>query len=241
MTDTVLASLLAALVAALGGLLVPVVLAQLPAPEPPTTPLPEGEEPPVAYAVLAARPGLGWRCALVSAVLGALVGATQGLDWPLVWLAPLVPVAVGLAHVDWHTRLLPRRVVVPATLAVLAAVVVVGLVTDQRDALVRALVAMVVVRSFFWVLWFVHASGLGFGDVRLAALVGLVLGWEGWGAVALGLWSGFVALGVPGVLLALVRRDLALVRKAYPFGPAMLAGALVGLVWGTALGARLWG
>ncbi|WP_307853837.1 A24 family peptidase [Nocardioides palaemonis] len=241
MNDTVLASLLAALVAALGGLLVPFVLAQLPEPEPPSTPLPEGETPPPPYAELAARPGLGWRCAVVAGVLGGVVGATQGLVWSLVWLAPLVPVAVALAFVDWHTRLLPRRIVVPATLAALAAVLVVGLATDQRDALVRAVVAMVVARSFFWVLWFVHATGLGFGDVRLAALVGLVLGWEGWGAVALGLWSGFVALGVPGVLLALVRRDLTLVRKAYPFGPAMLAGALVGLVWGTALGARVWG
>ena len=103
---------------------------------------------------------------------GALVGAATGWDWPLLWLVPLVPVAVALSYIDWHTRLLPRVVVLPATLAAVVAVAAVGLATGERDALVRALVAMVAVRSFFWVLWFVRSAGMGFGDVRLAALVG---------------------------------------------------------------------
>jgi leader peptidase (prepilin peptidase) / N-methyltransferase len=193
------------------------------------------------YVDLAARPRLGALAALVSLLAGALVGLATGWDWPLVWLVPLVPVAVALSYVDWHTRLLPRVVVLPATLAAAVAVVAVGLATGERDALVRALVAMVVVRSFFWVLWFVRSAGMGFGDVRLAALVGLVLGWVGWGAVAIGVWVGFVGFAVPGLLLAVVRRDRALLKQAFPFGPFMAAGALVGLVWGPALSGVLWG
>ena len=100
--------------------------------------------------------------------------------------------------------------------AAVVAVVAVGLATGERDALVRALVAMVVVRSFFWLLWFVRSAGMGFGDVRLAALVGLVLGWVGWGAVAIGVWVGFVAFAVPGLLLAVVRRDRALLQAGVP-------------------------
>jgi leader peptidase (prepilin peptidase)/N-methyltransferase len=158
-----------------------------------------------------------------------------------VWLVPLVPVLVALSYIDWHTRLLPRLVVLPATLLAAVAVVAVGLATDERDALVRALVALVAVRSFFWLLWFVRSAGMGFGDVRLAALVGLVLGWVGWGTVAIGVWVGFVAFAVPGLLLAVVRRDRSLLKQAFPFGPFMALGALVGLVWGPALSRALWG
>ena len=69
----------------------------------------EADEPPkTLYADIAARPGLAWRSALIAAAAGALLGAATGLDWALLWLVPLTPVAVALATIDWHTRLLPR-------------------------------------------------------------------------------------------------------------------------------------
>jgi leader peptidase (prepilin peptidase)/N-methyltransferase len=211
-------------------------------PEPePAADAPDDEPPKMLYADMAARPGLGWRSALVAAVCGGLLGAATGLDWPLLWLVPLTPVAVALSVIDWHTRLLPRRIVVPATLAAILVVVVVGLATGEREALVRALLAMVVARSFFWVLWFLRSAGMGFGDVRLAAPVGLVLGWIGWGALAIGLWVGFMAFALPAAGLALVRRDRSVLKQSFPFGPFMVVGALVGLVWGTALTERIWG
>ena len=248
-TDTVLAALVAALLAGLGGLLVPRLIARVPEPAPKAAANDEAEraadatdEPAkMLYADIAARPGLVWRSALLSAVAGALLGAATGLDWPLLWLVPLTPVAVALSVIDWHTRLLPRVIVVPATLAAIVVVTVVGLATGEREALVRALVAMVVARSFFWVLWFVRSAGMGFGDVRLAAPVGLVLGWTGWGAVAIGLWAGFMLFVVPALVVLLARRDRSLLKKSFPFGPFMVGGALVGLVWGTALAGRMWG
>lgn len=254
MNDTVLAAVLGALVAGLGGLLVPMLIARVPEPPPKQAPAlevdvePADVEPDVApeppkmlYAVIAARPGLAWRSAIVSAVCGALLGAAIGLDWPLLWLVPLTPVAVALSVIDWHTRLLPRVIVVPATLAAILVVTVVGLATGERETLVRALLAMVLVRSFFWLLWRIHAAGMGFGDVRLAALVGLALGWLGWGVVAIGVWVGFVVFALPGLVLAIARRDRALLRKPFPYGPFMVLGALVGLVWGTRLAGRIWG
>ena len=241
---TVLAALLAALVAGLGGLLVPRLIARVPEPRPAAdAPADEGSDEPAKqrYADIAARPGLGLRSAVVSAVAGGLLGAATGLDWPLLWLVPLVPVGVALSVVDWHTKLLPRVVVLPATVAAIVVVTVVGLATDQREALVRALVAMVVTRSFFWVLWFVRSAGMGFGDVRLAAPVGLVLGWVGWDVLAIGVWTAFVVFALPALVLAILRRDRAMLKKSFPFGPFMVVGALVGLVWGTALAGRIWG
>lgn len=256
MSDTLLAAAVAGVLCGLLGLLVPRLVAAVPEPAPRDAPVEEPtdgdpvedggaqappEDPKPLYADLAARPRLGPLAGLVSLAAGASIGAATGWDWPLVWLVPLVPVAVALSYIDWHTRLLPRLVVLPATLAAVVAVVAVGLATDERDALVRALVAMLAVRSFFWLLWFVRSAGMGFGDVRLAALVGLVLGWVGWGSVAIGVWVGFVAFAVPGLLLAVVRRDRSLLKQAFPFGPFMAAGALVGLVWGPALSRALWG
>lgn len=245
MNDTVLAALVAAVLAGLGGLLVPRLVARVPEPAPKATPDATDEatdEPPkVRYADIAARPRLGRRSAVVSAVCGGLLGASTGPDWPLLWLVPLTPVAVALSVIDWHTRLLPRRIVVPATLAATVVVTAVGLATGERDALVRALLGMVVARSFFWVLWFVRSAGMGFGDVRLAAPVGLVLGWVGWGALAVGIWIGFIAFALPALGLAIARRDRAMLKKSFPFGPFMVIGALVGLVWGTALAGRIWG
>ena len=239
-TDTVLAALVAALLAGLGGLLVPRLIARIP--EPATKGEGPVDEPAkMLYADIAARPGLAWRSALLSGAAGALLGAATGLDWPLLWLVPLTPVAVALSVIDWHTRLLPRVIVVPATLAAVVVVTVVGLATGERDALVRALVAMVAARSFFWVLWFVRSAGMGFGDVRLAAPVGLVLGWTGWGALAIGLWASFMLFVVPALVVLLARRDRSLLKKSFPFGPFMVGGALVGLVWGTALAGRMWG
>ncbi|MCY7401091.1 MAG: A24 family peptidase [Nocardioides sp.] len=251
MNDTALAIAIAAVLTGLGGLLVPALISRVPEPAPkaPATseePVEDAEpvapeNPKARYADIGARPGLGRQSALVSALCGGLLGAATGLDWPLGWLVLLTPFAVALSVIDWHTRLLPRIVVLPATALAIALVTAVGLATGERDALVRALLGMVAVRSFFWILWFIRSAGMGFGDVRLAAIVGLVLGWEGWGALAIGVWVGFVCFALPGLVLAIVRRDRSLMKKPFPYGPFMVVGALFGLVWGTALAERIWG
>ena len=105
MNESLLAALLGLLVAGLGGLLVPALIASVPEPAPkesePDEPDEPAEPPKMLYADIAARPGLRWRSALVSAVSGCLVGAATGLGWPLLWLLPLTPVAVGL----WYRTL----------------------------------------------------------------------------------------------------------------------------------------
>lgn len=242
MSDQLLAALIGLVVCGGLGLLVPRLIAAVPEPEPaPQVEGKEPEQPKRAYADIGAAPGLALRSVAVSAASGVLLGWATGLDWPLLWLVPLVPVAVALSVIDWHTRLLPRLVVIPATLVAVAAVVAVGLATDESDALVRALIGLVAVRSFFWLLWFVRSAGMGFGDVRLAALVGLVLGWVGWGALAIGVWVGFIIFALPGLALAIIKRDRSLLKKPFPYGPFMVIGALGGLVWGPWAAAALWG
>jgi leader peptidase (prepilin peptidase) / N-methyltransferase len=73
----------------------------------------------------------------------------------------------------------------------------------------------------------VYPGGMGFGDVKLAGLLGLYLGWLGWSSVWVGAFAGFLLGGLAGGGLLLAGR--ANRRTTIPFGPAMLAGALLAL------------
>lgn len=229
-----LGALLGAVLSGLLALAVPRLVAALPEPDP-APEVPEGEPPKPTYASLAARRGLLPGSVLAALVGGGLAGGAVGPGWALALVVVAVPVCVALAFIDWHTRLLPSRIVLPATGVLLVLLALEWAVTGEHEGPLRAVIGMVVVRSVFWVLWFIHSAGMGFGDVRLAALLGLVLGRAGWAELAVGAYAGFLLFAVPGLLLALVRWDRRLLKVAYPFGPFMVVGALVGIVLGGSL------
>lgn len=230
------AAAVATLVGAVLGALVPSLVERIPEPDDERHP---DDGPKVPYAVVAAKPGLALQTTVLSGLAGGLVGYAVGWDRVLVGLLPLVPVCVALAVVDQRTRLLPKVVVLPATGVLLALAGVDAALTGDPDDLVRAAIGLVVARSFYWVLWFLHSAGMGFGDVRLAALLGFALAHLGWHEFALGMYSGFLVFALPGLLLALVRWDRGELRAPRPFGPAMIVGALLGVVLGPSLLAGL--
>ena len=257
LTDqVVLVAALAAVACGLLGLLVPVAIAHLPEPEPDPERaelealalggtlterqqrrLAEGPKP--LYADVAATPHLGPVSSVVAAVLAVLVVLAVGVDGDLAVLLPLVPIGVLLAVVDLHTRLLPRAVVSGAVVLALTAALVLWPVSGGPDQLVRAVVGLALGFGLFFVIWFVYPPGMGYGDVRLAGLCGLALAHQGWAEWAVGLYSAFLLFGVPGVLLAVVRRDAGLLRHHFPFGPFLLAGIVVGLLAGGPVADRL--
>ncbi|QVT80367.1 hypothetical protein ENKNEFLB_02762 [Nocardioides aquaticus] len=230
-----------ALLGGAGGAAVPALVRRLPQPDPASLHLPEGEDPPPTYAEVAAAPGLARRTAVVGALAAGLLAWSVGAEPALVGLVAVVPVAVALGAVDLRTRLLPKVLVLPATAWLVAVAAVAALLGGpaETDALVRSLVALVAARTAYWLLWFVRSAGLGFGDVRLAAMVGAGLGQLGWAEVLVGLYAGFLVFGVPGALWALVRRDRSLLRAAYPFGPFLLLGALLGVLLGDVVAGAL--
>jgi leader peptidase (prepilin peptidase)/N-methyltransferase len=83
------------------------------------------------------------------------------------------------------------------------------------------------------VLALLRPGELGLGDVKLAASLGLILGWIGWGHVMLGAFAGFLLGGLFSIGLLATGR--ATRRSHIPFGPFMLAGALVTAAWGAPL------
>jgi leader peptidase (prepilin peptidase)/N-methyltransferase len=192
------------------------------------------EEPKERYDAIADLPGLAWKSAVASAVTAGLVGAKVGWDPILLAVAYLVPVGVALAVVDWRTRLLPTKVIAPSYAVVAGLTVVAGVVSGDWDSLLRAVLGWLVAGGTFFVLWFVYPRGLGYGDVRLSGLLGIVLGYLGWGELLTGVYAGFLLGGVGGLLLSVLR---IVDRKAYPFGPFMLVGAVVGVLLGPGVAA----
>jgi leader peptidase (prepilin peptidase)/N-methyltransferase len=232
------AAAVSALVAATIALALPRAVAALPEPTS-STDVPAGEPPKVPYAELAATRALRVWSPAISAAVAAALGAVLGWRYDLVLLVPVVPMGVVLAYIDWRTRLLPRLLVLPTTAVVVLLGLVGWAVTGSPDDLARACAGMVVTFGLYWLLWWVHASGMGFGDVRLSATLGFVLGHLGWQELLVGGYLPFLLLAVPGLALALVRRDRSLLKTAFPFGPAMLVGALLAALVGEPLVAGL--
>jgi len=247
--STLLAVLVAAVVAGLGGLLVPRLIARIPEVEPDeaapdhpggegdgtvdaTPPAREPEPPPEPFADIAALPGLALWAVVASVVAGVLVGLGVGWTWGLVMWVPLVPVGVALALVDWRTRLLPTYVVRPTGFALVALALLGWGVTQDTAALERSLIGGLVALAFYFMCFFIYPRGLGFGDVRLAGALGVALGWLRWGEWLVGLYSGLLLGGIIGGVLAVLK---VVERKGVPFGPFMLLGALVGLLSGAAV------
>jgi len=171
-----------------------------------------------------------WGRAMVvatAALWGALagrVGAVAVLPAYLVAGAGLVALAV----VDLRHQLLPRRIIVAAGLATLALLAVAALATDDGAALLRAIGCAAGAYLVFAVLRLVSPRSLGGGDVNLAALLGLTLGWRSVDAVIVGLGIGAV-LAAGYALLGLASRRLRL-DAALSYGPFLIAGALLVLL-----------
>jgi leader peptidase (prepilin peptidase)/N-methyltransferase len=165
-----------------------------------------------------------------SAVLATIAGWRLD-DLPLIvplTVAMAVVVLVALAAIDLDVHRLPRLLTWPAypTFAVLLALC--SWRSDDWAALGRAGQAAAASWLFFYVLHRLSRRSLGRGDVTLAGLLGLLLGWFGWSAVLVGLYAAFLLAGVAAGLLLLTRR--ATRRSRIAFGPAMVAGALLVLL-----------
>ncbi len=135
--------------------------------------------------------------------------------------------AVVLAPVDLAVHRLPDRVTVPAAAVCTAALLVDAAALGTWPALLRALLAAAVAGGIALLAALAGPSGLGLGDVKLLALLGLLLGWAGWGVLLAGVFLGL--LTGAGVSLVLVATRRAGWRTPVPFGPPLLLGAALAL------------
>lgn len=170
---------------------------------------------------------------LVEMVTGAVFAAMAArFGWRLELAAFLVLAGalVVLSIIDLRTHRLPRQIIY-VTAALGAPLLVAAALVDDRPArLGWAAVGATGAVAFFLLLYMGWKGAMGDGDVRLAGLLGLYLGWIGPMHVPVGLFLGFVVGAVVGV--AAMARGAAGRRTMLPFGPFLAVGAVVTVVWG---------
>ncbi|MCW2583304.1 MAG: peptidase prepilin type [Klenkia sp.] len=173
----------------------------------------------------------------------SVAGATAGLfGLTALWTGPrsdlpaflvLAAAAVLLVLVDVRHHLLPNLVIGPAFVGGGVLLLVSALVDGSWPDLGRALAGAVVLAGGSLLLALVSPAGLGMGDVKLAGLLGLYLGWVGWGSVLTGVLAAFAVQALLAVTLLGARR---VGREGeLPFGPALIVGAGFALVAGNVL------
>jgi leader peptidase (prepilin peptidase) / N-methyltransferase len=194
-------------------------------------------------------PVLGWLvlrgkcadCGLPISVRYPLVELLTGVlfvlvTWRAVQLGQLAAVpallvftalGIALAAIDLEVRRLPNVLVLPAYPVIAALLGFAAVVQDAWWSLARAGLGAIALFAFFFLVATLSPGGMGFGDVKWAGVVGMVLGYLSWGALVIGAFAGFFLGAVVGVLVMATGSGGG--RTALPFGPFMVAGALAAL------------
>lgn len=142
----------------------------------------------------------------------------------------LLGVGAWLVVIDARTHRLPNRIVLPTLAGVVLLVVIDALLTGRMAQLIGAAAGLLILGGFYAILRILSRAGMGGGDVKLAAVIGAVLGWHGWEALAIGAASAFVLGALYALALMALRRADGSTRIA--FGPWMIAGAVIGIALG---------
>ncbi len=170
---------------------------------------------------------------LATGVLFAAAALRFGADWALPGYLLFFAALLAVSAVDLERFLVPNRIVYPSLAASLVLLGAAALAEQDLNALGRGLVGAVLASGALFLLALLYPRGMGMGDVKLALLLGLYLGWLSLGHVALGLFLGFLLGSIVGLglLVAGVRG-----RKDHlPFAPFLAAGAVLAVLAGRPL------
>lgn len=140
----------------------------------------------------------------------------------------LAVVGIRLIVIDARTHRLPNRIVLPTLGAVVVLAVVDGLVTGEGERMLRSLLGGLILGGFYALMRVMSRQGVGGGDVKLAAVIGVVLGWHGWATLMVGAFAAFLLGSLYAIVLMVLRRADRSTRIA--FGPWMIIGAALAVV-----------
>lgn len=153
-----------------------------------------------------------------------------GWDWRLLPVLGLIPAGVAISAIDLRTMIVPTRIVWPTLALVLALSVVSSWAVGEWSWLTTGLVGLVSLAGPLFALWFMLPSGMGFGDVRLAVLLGWTVGFYAGAEPVAGFVLAMIALFAAAVIGLVVGVTVmgARGRKAkVPWGPSLFAAALL--------------
>jgi leader peptidase (prepilin peptidase)/N-methyltransferase len=162
----------------------------------------------------------------VTAVLFVVLAHAAPLGAGLVAWLFYTASGVLLSIVDLRHRLLPNAALLPVFVISAGLLAVTVALSGDWGAFVRALAGAAVLFAVYLALALISPAGMGMGDVKFAAVVGLFLGFQGWPALLIGALAGFIIGALAALATLLVRRG-----STVPFGPAMFAGSVVAVLW----------
>lgn len=142
-------------------------------------------------------------------------------------------VGLALAVIDLDVHRLPNPLTLPSYMVGVALLGLAAFAEGKPVLIVNALAGLGALYAFYFILFVLYPHGMGFGDVKLAGVLGLYLGYLGWDVLAVGAFLGFLFGGLAGIALMVARR--AGRKSMIPFGPFMVAGAIVAVFIGHGL------
>lgn len=146
---------------------------------------------------------------------------------------PFMWVLVALSLIDLEHKLIPNRILYPFLGLGIVLIFIAAITGPGFGAFGRAAGGAAASFAVFNIIHFISPGGMGYGDVRLSALIGLYLGYLGWGRVYAGFLAGFLLGAVVGV--ALMAGGKAGRKTAVPFGPFLALGAIISTFWGQSI------
>jgi leader peptidase (prepilin peptidase) / N-methyltransferase len=162
-----------------------------------------------------------------AAAVGALAGRFAGTP-EVAAFCVLGAVGIALAAIDLNVQRLPDRLTLPAYPAVLVLLAAAALLGHHAWPLTRAILGGLALGGAYLLLGLIRPGGIGGGDIKVAGLAGLALGWLGWRAVIDGAALGFVLAGMAGLALLAAKRVT--LRSHISFGPFLIGGALLAML-----------
>ena len=157
---------------------------------------------------------------LLTAILIAGCVLAFGLSAEAAVAAFFCAVLVAVSVIDLEHRIIPNRIVLPATVIVVVA-------NTARDLSPEWAIGAVGASGFLLAAALVYPAGMGMGDVKLALLMGAALG----KTVPVALMAGMLAAMIPGIVL-FARHGKKARKMGIPFGPFLALGSVVALFWG---------
>jgi leader peptidase (prepilin peptidase)/N-methyltransferase len=167
---------------------------------------------------------------IAGGVLFAGAAARLGFNWTLPATLVLLASLLALACIDLEHMLLPKGIVYPSALIVLGLLTLAAAMTGEWHRLLVAAICAAVWFAVFFAMNAASPRALGFGDVRLAPLLGLGLGWFGWPYVVLGFFSANLLGAVIGIVLIATKRINR--HQQIPYGVFLAAGAALAIFAG---------
>jgi len=156
---------------------------------------------------------------------------------PSLWVLPAYLVfgaaMMALTITDLDTKLIPNRILGPATVIASVLLIVGGFASSGSWALVWAVVGGASYFAVMFLLALLARGGIGFGDVKLAFLIGVFTGYLSWGHVVVAGFGAFLIGGLVAVFLLITRRSGR--KDSIPFGPFMTTAAIIAVVFGNSI------